>query len=271
MKTLILTSLLICNTIMSAAQNNELPGAKKKFNRYWALGIGSSGQSMYDEAISYVRYKGSGIAPSLGLIKSSEKKYRQFMVHPTFVKLKTKRSNELRAMEVSTTRFSANYQYLVKTKEWNNKMKLHAGGNISLLFNIKRAEQLDNSQFLYDYAIGIGPAAKLDKIFYWRKRDCTVSYNLLLPLLSHIARPYYLNRIEFIDPENNFMGDLLKNSNLVTVNKNLSIMSSVSLTYPLFNKNVVAIGYAWNFYKMKTINSVYGAEHLISIQFFSNY
>ena len=271
MKTFILILHAFFFASIASAQNQELPRAKKSDSRYWLLGLGLSIQNMYDEGISYVRYTGTGIAPSLGLIKSSEKKYCQFLLQPTFNKLTTERSNELRPMDVRTTRFVLDYQYLVNVKEWDGNLKLYAGGNISLLFNLKRAEQLDNSQLLYDYALSLGPAAKLDKTVRWNKRDCLASFGLSVPLLSHIARPYYLNRIEFIDPENDFLGDLFSNSSIVSVNKNLRITSGLSFTYPLFNKNALKLGYTWDFYKMKTINSVYAAVHLISISFLSNY
>ena len=266
---LILHAILFANIV--SAQNLELPRSNKTDNRYWLLGLGLSIQNMYDEGISYVRYKGTGIAPSIGLIKSTEKKYCQFLLQPTFNKLTTDRSNELRPMEVRTTRLVLDYQYLVRVKEWKEKLKLYAGGNASLLFNLKRAEQLDNSQLVYDYALSIGPAAKLDKTVKWNKRECVAAIGLSVPLLSHIARPYYLNRIEFIDPKNDFLGDLFSNSSVVTVNKNFRITSGLSFTYPLFNKNELKLGYTWDFYKMTTINSVYAAEHLISISFLSNY
>jgi len=266
---LILHAIFLVNTV--PAQTQELPRSKKTDSRYWLLGLGLSIQNMYDEGISYVRYEGTGIVPSIGLVKSSDKKYCQFLLQSAFNKLTTERSNELRPMEVKTTRVVLDYQYLVSVKEWNEKLKLYAGGNISLLFNLKSAEQLDNSQLLYDYALSIGPAAKLDKTVKWNKRDCLASFGLSLPLLSHIARPYYLNRVEFIDPENDFLGDLFSNSSIVSVNKYLRITSGLSFTYPLFNKNALKLGYAWDFYKMETINSVYAAEHLISISFLSNY
>ena len=271
MKTFILILHSIFLTSIASAQSTEFPRSKKTDNRYWLLGLGLSIQNMYDEGISYVRYKGTGIAPSIGLIKSSEKKYCQFLLQPTFNKLTTERSNELRPMDVRTTRFVLDYQYLVRVKEWNEKLKLFAGGNASLLFNLKRAEQLDNSQLIYDYALSIGPAAKLDKTVKWNKRECVAAFGLSLPLISHIARPYYLNRIEFIDPKNDFLGDLFSNSSVVSVNKNFRITSGLSFTYPLFNKNELKLGYTWDFYKMTTINSVYAAEHLISIAFLSNY
>ena len=266
---LILHAILFANIV--SAQNLELPRSKKTDNRYWLLGVGLSIQNMYDEGISYVRYKGTGIAPSIGLIKTTKKKYCQFLLQPTFNKLTTDRSNELRPMAVRTTRFVLDYQYLVKIKEWNEKLKLFAGGNALLLFNLKRAEQLDNSQLIYDYALSIGPAAKLDKTVKWNKRVCVAAIGLSVPLISHIARPYYLNRIEFIDPKNDFLGDLFSNSSIVTVNKNFRITSGLSFTYPLFNKNELKLGYTWDFYKMTTINSVYAAEHLITISFLSNY
>ena len=271
MKTIIFFFPAIFFASVVSGQTTEFPRSKKTDKRYWLMGLGLSIQNMYDEGISYVRYKGTGIAPSLGLIKSSEKKYCQFLLQPTFNKLTTERSNGLRPMEVKTTRFVLDYQYLVRVKEWSEKLKLYAGGNISLLFNLKRAEQLDNSQLLYDYALSIGPAAKLDNRVRWNKRECIASFGLSLPLLSHIARPYYLNRIEFIDPKNDFLGDLFSNSSIVSVNKNFRITSGLSFTYPLFNKNALKLGYTWDFYKMKTINSVYAAEHLISISFLSNY
>jgi len=271
MKTITFIFTVIFFTSVVSAQEQEFPRSKKTGNRYWLLGVGLSIQNMYDEGISYVRYKGTGIAPSIGLIKSAEKKYCQFSLQPTFNKLTTDRSNELRPMAVRTTRFVLDYQYLVKVKEWDEKLKLFAGGNASLLFNLKTAEQLDNSQLVYDYALSIGPAAKLDKTVKWNKRECVAAIGLSLPLISHIARPYYLNRIEFIDPKNDFIGDLFSNSRVVSVNKNFRIISGLSLTYPLFNKNELKLGYTWDFYKMTTINSVYAAEHLISISFLSSY
>ena len=271
MKTVILILHAIFFAGIVSAQGPELPRSKKTDNRYWLFGLGLSTQNMYDEGISYVRYNGTGIAPSTGVIKSSEKKYCRFLLQPTFNKLTTERSNDLRPMEVKTTRFVLDYQYLVNVKEWSEKLKLYGGGNMSLLFNLKRAEQLDNSQLVYDYALSIGPAAKLDKAVRWNKRDCLASFGLSLPLLSHIARPYYLNRIEFIDPKNDFLGDLFSNSSIVSVNKYLRITSGLAFTYPLFNKNLLKLGYTWDFYKMRTINSVYAAEHLVSISFLSNY
>lgn len=271
MKAIILTSFSLGFVSLLTAQSNEFPRAKKLNSRYWQLGVGSSNLSMYDEAISYVRYHGSGLALPVGLIKASEKKYSQFIIQSSLIKLITKRSNNLRPMEVSATRVLANYQHLVKINEWNEKLKLYAGGSISFLLNIKRAEQLDNSQFLYDYALSIGPSAKLDRMIRWNKRGCILSYDLSIPLLSHIARPYYLNRIEFIDPKNDFLGDLLKNSSLVSLNRHIRITSGLSMTYPLFNNNILKLGYNWDFYNTRTINNIYSAEHLISLAFLSNY
>jgi hypothetical protein len=71
---------------------------------------------MYDEGISYVRIQGHWIAPSIGLIKSTEKKYCQFLLQPTFNKLTTDRSNELRPMEVRTTRFVLDLSIFSKSK-----------------------------------------------------------------------------------------------------------------------------------------------------------
>ena len=196
-------SLSICLLLSFAlsAQENDFKRKGKQTQRYWVLGIGNSTQSMYDEAISHVRYENSGMGISLGLVKNNEKKFREFRVEPTFVKLKTKLSNELRPMEVSTTRITSNYQYLKKLRWGHSNLQLWTGGDVSLLFNFKRAPQLDNSQLIYDYALSVGPSGKLEKQLRLHKRNCLLSYNLSIPLISHIARPYYLNRIEFIDPK----------------------------------------------------------------------
>jgi len=64
MKKFFLITVLICSVVSLTAQT-------KKFERYWILGLGNADQSMYDEAISFVRYKGSGMAPTIGLVKKS--------------------------------------------------------------------------------------------------------------------------------------------------------------------------------------------------------
>jgi hypothetical protein len=264
-------TLVLSMCIFSLAAQDSLPRSTKKDQRYWFFGPGLSIQNMYDEGISYVRYHGVGVSPLLGLLKTSDKKYRQFTIQPSFVTLKTDRSNDLRPMKVATTRIMLDYLYLLKVKERDNEFDLWVGGDLSLLFNLKTAPQLDNSQLVYDYALSIGPGGKLDKGVHWNKRDCYFSWQLTLPLLSHIARPYYLNRIEFIDPENNFIGDLFSNSQVVTANKHFRITSGLSFTYPIFNKNFLRLGYSWDYYNTKTINKVHAAEHLISIAFHSNY
>ena len=264
-------SLILSMSIFCVAAQDDFPRSTKKDHRYWFFGPGLSIQNMYDESISHVRYHGVGVSPLLGLLKTSDKKYRQFLLQPSFVTLKTDRSNDLRPMKVATTRILLDYQYLVKVKNWDKDLGLWVGGDISLLFNLKRAPQLDNSQLVYDYALSLGPSGKLDKGVHWNKRDCYFSWQLTLPLLSHVARPYYLNRIEFIDPENNFVGDLFSNSQVVTVNKHFRITSGLSFTYPIFNKNLLRLQYGWDYYQTKTINKVYAAEHLVSIVFHSNY
>ena len=253
------------------AQENQFKRTNERSQRFWTLGIGSSSQSMYDEAISYVRYQNSGLAFSFSLVKKNEKRYREFSIEPTFVKLKTKLSNELRPMEVTTTRIASNYKILKRLQLINKKTILHIGGVASFLFNFKTASQLDNSQLVYDYAFSAGASGKLDREFYWNKRRCTFSYTLAVPLIAHIARPYYLNRIEFIDPKNDFIGDLLNGSKIVSLNKYLRITSGAAIIYPLFNHNALRLGYRWDFYKMRTINKVYSAEHLVSLTFMSNY
>lgn len=266
-----IAALLFLCTFSNLSAQNEFPRSKKTDQRYWLFGPGLSIQNMYDEGISYVRYHGVGVTPLLGLIKTSEKKYRQFLLQPSFVTMKTDRGNELRPMKVVTTRVLMDYQYLPKVKSWDKNLNLFVGGDLALLFNLKRAPQLDNSQLLYDYALSLGPSAKLDKGVHWVKRDCLLSAQLTMPLIAHIARPYYLNRIEFIDPDNNFIGDLFSNSKVVTVDKYFRLTTNFSITYPLFNKNALKLAYAWDYYEMETINSVYAAEHLITIAFMSNY
>lgn len=270
MKKMMFATAGLLSALVALAQSAP-PPQQKTAGRYWALDLGLSSQAMYDEGISYVRYGGSGLAPSLLFLKQNEKKYRHFVLRSSFVKLTTNRSNDLRPMEAKTTRVTVDYRQLRQLKQWNNRTKLYIGGDLSLLFSLKRAEQLDNSQLVYDYALSVGPAARLQREVNYRQRNCLLSFDARLPLLSHIARPYYLNRIEFIDPKNDFVGDLFSNSSLATVNKNFRLSTGIAITYPLFNGNALKLGYTWDYYRMKTINVVHHAEHLVSFAFLSNY
>jgi hypothetical protein len=58
------------------------------------------------------------------------------------------------------------------------KTKIVCRWKCFIAFNLKRAEQLDNSQLVYDYALSIGPAAKLDKTVKWNKRECVAAFGL---------------------------------------------------------------------------------------------
>jgi hypothetical protein len=245
--------------------------SRKGYQRYFSIGVGALHHSLYDDAMSPVRYRGTSLAPHLGHIKTNERKYSQWDIHASFMKYKTPLSNKLVPMKMTSVRFGTDYQRLQRVAKWSRKMDVHIGGASSLLFHFRQAPQLDNSQLVYEYAFSAGFAGMVSKDVKALGRDWRLRYQLQIPLLAYFYRPPYMNRVEFFNPENELIGYTLRNSSAGTVNRYLRINSVLSATRTLRNGNAVRIGYGWDFYRMKTINRVFHTEHLASFSFLPAY
>jgi hypothetical protein len=249
----------------------QVDSTHKGYARFFAFGVGLVHHEMYDDAMSTVRYHGTLAAPLFGHLKFNDKKYSQWDLHGSFMKYKTKLSNELVPMAMTNVRFALDYQRLQRVSKWSSKFDIRAGGTASLLFNFKQAPQLDNSQLVYEYAISAGLGGMASKEIQLFKRDWLLRYNLQWPLLAYLYRPPYMNRVEFFNPENELVGYTLRNSELGTLNRYLRINSAVSFTKKIRNGNAVKIGYGWDFYRIKTISRVFHTEHLLSFTLLTGY
>jgi hypothetical protein len=269
MKSKVLTVTLILWSAYAQAQEIN-PNQRNERQRYFLFGAGITSQSFYDEAVSRVRYGKTGLAPLLGHIKTKGNRYSQLLIEPSFLSLNTKRSDSLRPMKISTVRLVTDYQQLYTVPRWD-KYNVMVGGHASLVAAYKEAPQLDNSAIVYDYALSLGVSGRASTPLRLLNHDCVLSYQLSLPLIAHIARPMYLNRIEFLDPDNNFVNDIFANSRIVTLNKYFRLNSQLAVTYKLRTGNALRLGYHWDFYRMKDINRVFAAEHLVAFTFMFSY
>lgn len=244
--------------------------SRKGYERYFSVGVGIIHHSLYDEAMSPVRYRGTSAAPLLGHLKMNDRKYSQWDIHASFMKYKTPLSNKLVSMQMTSVRFATDYQRLQCAGKLR-KMDVHIGGASSLLFHFRQAPQLDNSQLVYEYAFSAGLGGMLSKEVKALGRDWTLRYGLQLPLIAAFYRPLYMNRVEFFNPENELIGYTLRNSRIGTLNHYLRINSTLSATRTLRNGNAVRIGYGWDFYRIKTTTRVFHTEHLLSFAFLPAY
>lgn len=263
----------VCIFLWTSAQAQDIAMAfPKARERFVITGIGITNQSFFDEAISNVRYQKGGLSPILGRVRTKNGGYTQLLIEPSYLSLQTNRSEKLRPMKTTTVRLAVDYQKLYAVPKWSNdRHTIQAGGYFSLLGVFKQAPQLDNSAVVYDYGLGLGVSARASMPVRVLKHDCSLSYQLSIPLVANIARPLYLNRIEFLDPDNSFVNDIFGNSKIVTVNKYLRFKSQLALDYRLKTGNQLRLAYCWDFYKMKTINRVIAAEHLVSFSFMFHY
>jgi hypothetical protein len=245
--------------------------APRRTERYFLFGTGITGQSFYDEAISGVWYSNTGMAPIIGHVKEKRNRVSQLLIEPSFLSLRSKRRDPLRPMKVSTVRLLTDYQLLYDMPRWSGKYDVKFGGQLSLLGAYKEAPQLDNSAIVYDYALSLGVSGKASRPLRVLKHDAELSLQLSVPLVAHMARPMYMNRIEFLDTENDFLGDIFSNASIVTLNRFARINSQLALRYHLKTGNDIRLAYHWDFYRMKDINRVFAAEHMVSFLFMFRY
>ncbi|MCD6064643.1 MAG: hypothetical protein K0R82_2554 [Flavipsychrobacter sp.] len=239
--------------------------------RYFLFGAGITGQSFYDEAISGTWYSNTGMAPLLGHFKIKNGHLSQLLIEPSFLSLRTKESDKLIPMRVSTVRVVTDYHLLYDIKKWSKKYDVKLGGLASLVAEYKEAPQLDNSAIVYDYALSLGVSGRAARNVRVLKHAAELSLQLSMPLIAHMTRPMYLNRIEFLDPENDLLGDIFGNADIVTLNRYFRINSQLALRYHLSTGNDVRLAYHWDFYRMKDINRVFAAEHMVSFIFMFRY
>lgn len=268
--------LLICSFLISLtaiAQYTDEEGgieSKMEYLRYVGLGAGATYQVMQDDAVSPLVYSKVSALPMLTHTKVSTTIYSQLQLKASLLNLTHSGSKDL-PVNVKYERATIDYRFLVKMPVEMRNMDIRAGGLLSGMFGYKKAKFKADASNLYEYAASLGLCGRVTREFGMGGRTTFLSWDVGIPFLANFSRPSYLNRVESADPDNKPIQDFLGNSVTGTIGKYFRVNSRLSWMYRLSNGNLIQISYQWDYSKMKSINKVYYAEHILSLIFMFNY
>lgn len=237
-------------------------------NKYWLqTGIAVAHQTFWDEGISPVRYRTTGLNLSLQWWKWKEKNIQRTTIEGSFGAFSTSRATDLRPMRIAHIRGLIQYDYWRKTnisiaKNWN----ISIGGCSQLYFIYKQAPQLDNSSLVYDFSWSIGPSVLIDHKFSIRNKKFWLGGTAYIPIVSYISRPAYLNRVEFIQPKHDLLDSFLGESRLALWNRYWQIAIQAQLHYLITDTTRLSLFYGWDLYHMRTHNEVFHGRQMFGGQ-----
>lgn len=268
--------LLLLSSVFSLATHaqytEEEGGVESKLGylRYMGMGVGATYQVMNDPAISPVIYSKVSALPMINHIKVNATTYSEVALRASALNL-THNLDKDNKVKVKTQRALADYRFLVRIPSEMRNMDFRAGGMLSAMFAHKNAPHLIDAARVYEYAVSLGLCGKVTKEVVMGGKTTFLSWDIAIPFLANISRPYYLNREELADPENKVIKDFLGNSSTGTIGKFFRLNSRVGLMYRLDNGNAILFSYQWDYTKMKTHQKSYFAEHILSMSFMFNY
>lgn len=270
----ILPLLCLFFSVSLSAQEEDGEGilSPNGYNRYWVIGGGGAYQEFLDESVSSIRYQGFGSAAQVGHVKINQNAYSSLMIQGSYTTLKR---NAFKAVEakVPAYRIALDFHQLFRIKMRNERYDFRPGGMLSINYASRRLPHIANSGFARESAASLGIAARMAKELELKDRRLAyLSWSVGIPLVAYYARPGYLNNVNSIDPLDKPGSDFFANSRTSFVGgKYFRVLSKLTYEYSLTNGNKLLFGYQWDYYKIRTINTVWLAEHTLSFSLMFNY
>ncbi len=236
--------------------------------RYLFLGVGFTGQTLQDPAVSPMTYSGGPVNFTLGYEKHKPKLFSSFQLSGDIGAMQSDNATELRPMRSSVYRIDLQYTYLRRTHFLkSDKYTLWLGGRYLWHNSIRLTPQNDTGFISFLIANSLKASGLVHRDVQFRNKQFSLRYGLDLALLSHVVRPNYLNIFDYLSPENDWVGERLEDSHFYTFNKFPNINSTLSLDYPIAGGNLLRFNYQWEFYHLNTSRRVNYGRHLFLFSF----
>ncbi len=274
-KQLYCLGLVILITVNSFAQQSADNADNKNTpekQRYLISSLTSKRLQLRDQHMSPVTYFGGMIAPGFGMLKRKEKFFSEFSLNFTLGSIQAKNGTDLRPMRGDYFRIDMQYSYLRFVKNIaNQRFRWYVGGKLKSHSNVRLNEQLDTGFITFIFTNGLSLSSALERDISLFGRKMTLSYQLDLPVVTHVIRPNYLNIYNYIDPENDWLEERLRDSDWLLPGKFTSINSQISLTYPIRAGNMVRLSYGWEYYSLNNKLKARNASHDIALALLFNF
>ena len=244
----------------------------KATQRYFTSSLGLKNIQLRDQHMSPVTYYGSIISPGIGLLKRKEKSISEFSLNLTLGSVQAKNGSELRPMRGDYFRTDIHYSYQKFVRNiFDQQVRWYLGGKFRSHANVRLNEQLDTGFITFIFTNGLSLATTLERDITIFNRKMTLSYNLDIPVITHVIRPNYLNIYNYIDPENDWLKERFRDSDWLSVGKFSSINSQLSLSYTIKAGNMIRFTYGWEYYALNNKLKARNASHDFSVALLFNF
>lgn len=268
MKRIILIFSFALMSLMVSANGDSLA---MKYGRHWVTGLGLSIQTVWDEAMSPVRYGGASLRINPSLQKFTDKHWRTIDVSLSVGGLRSIYFEESQRGRANNFGFNFDYRYLRHLTDFGKGNEVFLGAGIRMLNNVRLHSQLDNSILPFDSFTSLTIEGGLQKGFRWRQRDFLLRYSLGLPIMSLAMRPNYVSVYNFVNPEAKFFNERIQEHGLSSFGSYFRMISKVELLYKLRTGNLMSLAYEWDYYSYNKVHQLNVATHSITFSRYFNY
>ena len=267
--------LLVFITGNSFAQQGQKGMDNKKTvekQRYFTSSLSLKHIQLRDQHMSPVTYFGTVVSPGVGIIKRKERSISEFSLNSALGSIQAKNGSELRPMQGDYFRVDIQYSYLRFVKNiLDQRYRWYLGGKFRSHSNVRLNEQLDTGFITFIFSNGLSLATAVERDFTLFNRKMTLSYQLDVPLITHMIRPNYLNIFNYIDPENDWFEERFRDSDWLPVGKFSGINSQLSLSYMIKAGNMIRFTYGWEYYALNNKLKAKNASHDFSVALLFNF
>ncbi|WP_128543869.1 hypothetical protein [Larkinella soli] len=234
--------------------------------RYGGLAVGSSFYTLRDPTVSPLTYRGNPVLIGLSYEKRKSRSFSGWSLTGDLGKLHSKNATALRPMQSTVYRADLFYNHNRWLSDESDRWRWFLGGAWRWHNSIRVTEQNDTGMISFLIANSLEATGGVERTVRLGRKSARLSWMGELPLLSHVIRPSYLNLYNYIDPQNDFLGERLKDARIVTLNRFPALLSTTRLTYPIAGENQLRLTYEWSFYQYDRPFPATIGRHSLSVQ-----
>ncbi len=215
--------------------------------RHLFMALGSSFHRLQDPAVSPLTYRGDPFMIQLGYKKQKPNTISEISLTMDLGKLSSRNATEVRPMASQFYQIDLQYLLMKKLSDPTKPIQWFIGGSYRWHNSIRLTPQNDTGFISFLIANSLRAAVQAQKRQSLFGREATLFWKGSVPLLSHVIRPSYLNIYNYLDPENNWLEERLKDSRFSTLNRFPGLESEFGLIYPMAGGNTFSLSYLWAF------------------------
>lgn len=267
-KSIILLLLIFSGMSKAISKEHDSLRKNKFVASYLTVGTGVTLNHIKDDIMSPVNYYGIAFNLFPSIIFEREKSINRYNITASLGNM----TNFVFGHSGSAFFLQADLDYYHLRKLKKSPVKgtiFYLGGGLNTSNNFRWHSHLNNSSFLYADFFSLSMTAAIRKNFHFWRNDWYLYYQLATPFISTDIRPNYIGVINFIEPEPNYVGEIMDLMTVSTFNKYFRLNSRIEFSSVLKNGNELVFTYIWDYYTFRKRHRIDAAYHVLGISIFT--